>query len=136
MVFCQRLITFTDKYPTVDSFVKFKTLTRHLSSEYQKTLEEYGSYLTGSFEAAIDRLDRMFSCVNHSKIMVDKIKEIGEVYSTSEMSKLEEFHKSSIKLNNKEQARLLSATIVMFFSEALKQLWRKHTSLAMSPRIF
>lgn len=66
--------------------------------------------------------------------MVEKIKEIGEieVNSTNKMLKIEEFLRSAIKLYGKEQVCLVSATVIMFFSETLKQLWRKHTELMVS----
>lgn len=134
MVFRQRITVFAEKYPNVDSYVKYKALVNQLDEEHQRLLSEYASHPTGSYEAAVDRLDRKYQRVKPVEIMIEKIIEIGKIdlKSIEKMQNLEEFLRSATKLYGGEKVRYVTPTVMTLFDDAVKREWRKKTATSLS----
>lgn len=122
----KRIATFADKFPAVDSYVKYEALKSLLAEPVRALISEYASHPEWSYEAALDRLDRRFHRVDEYEIMVRRINDFGRLDGQRLMD-LAEYVRSSIKLFSKEKVRPMITVAVNMFDDAFRELWQRRT---------
>ncbi|CAD5126715.1 unnamed protein product [Dimorphilus gyrociliatus] len=129
MQYSEWIATFSEKFPNVDSYVKFEALMSCLDESVRTLIQEYASHPSGSFESALERLDRHFNRIDKYEEMVNRIHGYGklDIGAGDTLVNLAEYMQSVIKLFSAEQVRPMVAVSVGNFTDSLKELWVKRT---------